>query len=72
MYVGGYDNQFHIIENYEGEKPNHVSYDLKNTPMCFKIWRDSWLLIGGKGFLIVFSMEERCVIHKWNINLDDT
>lgn len=71
LYVAGYDNHFHLLENYETEEPSHVSYELKNTPLCLLIWRDSWLLIGGKSFMLVFSLEERRVIHKWNINIDD-
>ena len=71
LYVAGYDNHFHLLENYESGEPSQVSYELKNTPLCFLIWRDSWLLIGGKGFMLVFSLEERRVIHKWNINIDD-
>lgn len=29
------------------------------------MWKDNWLLIGGKGFVTVYSITEKKIIHNW-------
>jgi hypothetical protein len=67
LYAGGYDDRIHIVSNYDSQKPITHSYDLGFTPFCLKIWKDSWLLIGGKGQVKVFSLLEKKFIHTWEI-----
>lgn len=42
-----------------------------NTPLCLKTWKDSWLLIAGKGFIQVYSIIEKEIMHSWNPNTED-
>ena len=71
IYAGGYDNMFHLLENFESENPQITSFKLINTPLCLKTWKDSWLLLGGKGFMQVYSIQEKELMHSWNPNTED-
>ena len=70
IYAGGYDNKFHLLENFESEEPITTSFQLMNTPLCLKTWKDSWLLLAGKGFIQVYSIVEKELMHSWNPNIE--
>ena len=71
IYAGGYDNKFHLLENFDSDDPQTFSFDLINTPLCLKTWKDSWLLLGGKGFIQVYSIAEKELVHSWSPNIED-
>lgn len=72
LYAGGCDNKFHLLENFESDDPITTSFTLIDTPLCLKTWKDSWLLIAGKGFIQVYSIIEKIIMHQWNPNVEDS
>jgi len=62
--VGGYDNRFHVTTEEES-----FSIKLKKTPLCMEVWKDSWIIVGGKGLIWALSIEERRIIHQWQTSL---